>query len=244
MDNPLDLVTREDFDTYRDIRVGQANGERMENPYWTAMVQCGWQAYDALKHFGLKSDFAYLSGGAPRPVWCFHRLGMSCTLLQDYRMLFIGGEHEDGYDPDFAIYNDVIVRHWDGRIRIYGYPIQDFPPTDFHSATLVGEDIYIIGARRLSEDRVYGTTPVYRLNLEDMVIQGITISGEEPGWIQDHDALYWKEEHSIVIWGGEISTGDNESHINQLMWSFSLATNTWRRIESLTLREASDRWWN
>ena len=60
-------------------------------------------------------------------------------------MVFIAGEHKDHYDPDFYIYNDVVVQHPDGRIDIFGYPREIFPPTDFHSATLVGDRIVLIG---------------------------------------------------------------------------------------------------
>ncbi|MEZ4617437.1 MAG: hypothetical protein R2867_18265 [Caldilineaceae bacterium] len=39
----------------------------------------------------------------------------------------------------------MIVIHADLSIDIYGYPLAIFQPTDFHSATLVGNHIYIIG---------------------------------------------------------------------------------------------------
>ena len=35
----------------------------------------------------------------------FFRLGGTRTELSDGRVIWIGGEHEDGYDPDFCIYN-------------------------------------------------------------------------------------------------------------------------------------------
>ena len=44
------------------------------------------------------------------PVWCFSRFGTSLTELPDGRFVQIGGEHEDFYDPDFCIYNDVTVQ--------------------------------------------------------------------------------------------------------------------------------------
>ena len=43
------------------------------------------------------------------PVWCFNRFGGTVTKLPDGCFVHIGGEHEDFYDPDFCIYNDVIV---------------------------------------------------------------------------------------------------------------------------------------
>ena len=41
------------------------------------------------------------------PFWSFDRYGMSVTHLEDGRIILIGGEHEDYYDPYFFIYNDV-----------------------------------------------------------------------------------------------------------------------------------------
>ena len=74
-------------------------------------------------------------------MWCFDRFGTSKTALEDGRTVHIGGEHEDFYDPDFHIYNDVIVVSSSGQVAIYGYPLEAFPPIDFHSATLVGKTI-------------------------------------------------------------------------------------------------------
>jgi hypothetical protein len=45
-----------------------------------------------------------------------------------------GGEHEDFYDPDFCIYNDVFVHERDGSVAIYGYPESVFPPTDYDAS--------------------------------------------------------------------------------------------------------------
>ena len=80
------------------------------------------------------------------PVWCFTREGDRHTLLPDGRTAYIGGEHEDSYDPMSCIYNDVIVtspssystdgpEEYADTITIYGYPESVFPPTDFPTAT-------------------------------------------------------------------------------------------------------------
>ena len=58
-----------------------------------------------------------------------------------------------------------------------------FPPTDFHAAVLVNEFIYIIGNLGYSAERAYGTTPVYRLDINSFEIQYIETNGECPGWI-------------------------------------------------------------
>ena len=71
------------------------------------------------------------------PVWSFDRFGQSMNILPDGRV-FIAGEHEDDYDWDFRIYNDVVVAAPNGDIEhIFGYPPEIFPPTDFHAAVFV-----------------------------------------------------------------------------------------------------------
>ena len=93
------------------------------------------------------------------PVWCAQRFGQSITFLEDGRVVQVGGEHEDSYDPDFCIYNDVFV-HEGEAIRIHGYPEDVFPPTDFHTATLLGREIVLIGSLGYVGTRKLGVTPV------------------------------------------------------------------------------------
>src|SRR5579864_1183506 len=66
------------------------------------------------------------------PIWTFDRMGRTCNELPDGRVVCIGGEHEDSYDPDFCIYNDVVVFSPTDQIEIFGYLKEVFPPTDFH----------------------------------------------------------------------------------------------------------------
>ncbi len=85
------------------------------------------------------------------PIWTFDRMGRTCDELVDGRMVCIGGEHEDFYDPDFRIYNDVVVFNADATIDIYGYPKEIFPPTDFQTATVTGTIITY-------KNRIFGET--------------------------------------------------------------------------------------
>mmetsp|Transcript_31216 Transcript_31216/g.28392 ORF Transcript_31216/g.28392 Transcript_31216/m.28392 type:complete len:84 (+) Transcript_31216:264-515(+) len=78
--------------------------------------------------------------------------------LEDGKKLYISGEHEDSYDPDFLIYNDVIIQDKEGNITIYGYPKDVFPPTDFHTATRIGDDVYIIGNMGYMQERKFNET--------------------------------------------------------------------------------------
>ena len=136
----------------------------------------------------------------------------------------------DFYDPDFCIYNDVVVHHGDGIFEIYGYPESVFPPIDFHSATLVGNYIYIIGCLGYSENRTPGETPVYRLDCTTYEIQKIETSGNKPGWIHKHKAQY-RDDSGIHITGGEIDLGKDGFLSNSYTYVLDLSDMKWRRLE-------------
>ncbi len=57
---------------------------------------------------------------AEGPVWTFDRMGQTRTELPDGRLVCVAGEHEDYYDPDFHIYNDVVVFAPGGGVEVYG----------------------------------------------------------------------------------------------------------------------------
>ncbi len=212
----------EQFSAARSRRFGTANPERMDVSFWQAMVRCGWSGYRANKHFGGITDHRR------DPVWCHDRFGMSLTRLPDGRFIQIAGEHEDHYDPDFCIYNDVIVHDGKGGFEIYGYPEEVFPPTDFHSATLVGDWIYIIGNLGYVAQR--GTeTPVYRLHVGTWIIERITTDGDSPGWIHSHRAVL--ENGSIRVSGGKRYTvaSDGQQSLDDFhdTWSFDIRSASW-----------------
>jgi hypothetical protein len=235
-------------------RFGAHNPEPMDMPFWTFMVQRRWSAYQARMQFdrayrehmeAFAARRAREEAGEvlePEPavcldygpaVWCFERFGMALVRLPAGHALFIAGEHEDFYDPDFCIYNDVIVIERDLRVTIVGYPRDVFPPTDFHTATLVGErEVYLIGNLGYPEDRRPGETPVYRLDTETMAITPVTTSGTMPGWISRHRATYDPEGHAIVVRGGQIWTGRRGAaglRENQFTYRLDLETLTWSR---------------
>ena len=127
----------------------------------------------------------------------------------------VAGEHEDGYDPDFCIYNDVFVHAPGENVIIYGYPESIFPPTDFQSATLIGGSIYLIGSLGYPGTRRYGETPVYRLDTTTFQIEEVETSGHKPGWIYKHRAILLTP-NEIKVFGGEILSWahDKEVHSN------------------------------
>jgi hypothetical protein len=137
----------------------------------------------------------------------------------------IGGEHEDYYDPDFCIYNDVVVHNGQGRFRIFGYPRDVFPPTDFHSATFLDGAIYVIGNLGYPDDRRPGETPVFRLNCSTWSMEAVPSNGHVPGWIHGHRAQA-QGDGTILIWGGKIWNGEDLAG-NQQAFRFDPRTGHW-----------------
>jgi hypothetical protein len=222
---PPPKMSAEEFLSWRSPRAVGLNPTRLDNPLWQWLVRTRWDAYNANNLYSGPSPF---DAG---PMWTFQRFGKSETRLCDGRVVHIGGEHEDHYDPDFFIYNDVTVIDPAGNIAIYGYPVQDFPPTDFHTATLVGEEVFIIGSLGYPERRVVGATPVYKLLLASMRIQPIATYGEPPGWIYRHTAALADDGRSIIVSGGERWLGNDWATSENIdSWAFDTQSGEWRRL--------------
>ena len=224
---PIDpAVTRKLFLEWRSPRFGSANPKRMNNPVWEWLVKSGISAYGATQR--LKGPSAMDAG----PGWCFVRFGQSSTPLPDGRVVLIAGEHEDSYDPDFYIYNDVVVRHPDGRIDIFGYPRTVFPPTDSHSATLVSNRIVMIGNLVYPEERHPGKSPVRILDLETFAITEMQTSGTPPGWIHGHKVTLSEDGSSILLSGGKLERGGKEGTLVENIddWRLHLSDWRWERL--------------
>jgi ankyrin repeat protein len=220
----LTAVVEEEFRRARTRVFGTANPDHMREPFWEGMIRAGVSGFAAAESF----DPGSVSG--PWPVWCAMRFGQSITLLRDGRVVQIGGEHEDYYDPDFCIYNDVFV-HSDGSIAIFGYPEEVFPPTDFHTATLVDDAIYVIGSLGYEGTRRYGHRPVHRLDVNTFRMERLDTSGEAPGWIYEHRAVR-AGASAIRVSGGKIVTrnGAEEAHTeNAAAFVLDIVSLLWRR---------------
>jgi hypothetical protein len=102
------MVDEKGFIAERSPRFGTDNPTRMDCAFWIDMVGSNATAYAARETHGV-GEWAH--DGA---IWCFERFGATRTLLPGGRVICIAGEHEDSYDPDFHIYNDVIVIRPDG----------------------------------------------------------------------------------------------------------------------------------
>ena len=213
----------EEYSAAKHRLFGRDNPERMNFPFWKSMVVRGSSAYSARKHFGAeKSD--------GEPVWCYSRFGKSLNELPDGRVIEIGGEHEDFYDPDFCIYNDVVVHRGDGTFDIFGYPKDVFPPTDFHTATLVGRNIYVIGRLGYAGERQYGTTPVFCLDTGTLCFETIHTTGDMPGWIFSHKAVLVGDV--ILVSSGKICRSDDGVEVteeNSQVFALDLKSMRWTR---------------
>ena len=126
----------------------------------------------------------------------------------------------------------MVVRHPDGALDIFGYSEDAFPPTDFHSATLVGETIVVIGSLSYFARRRPGVTPVYQVDTSGFVITETRTSGAAPGWIHRHSAELSDDARSIVIRGGQIDIGlpDHRLVENIDDWRLWLKEARWERL--------------
>lgn len=221
-------ASAKDYEANRSPRFGSANPEPMDNPFWSDMVRLGGSAYSARDHFNDTDSL----GSA---VWSYDRFGSSVTPLPDGRFIQIAGEHEDFYDPDFYIYNDVVIHDGKGGFAIHGYPREVFPPTDFHTATFVEGSIYLIGCLGYTDQRKIGTTPVLRLTVDSWKIESVTATGESPSWLHEHRATYDAQRNVIRVEGGSILIPgkDDEPEIvpNNAQYELDLGTLTWRKLK-------------
>lgn len=212
-------ITPEMFNLQAMPKVGQTNPERVDIPFWREQIRTGRSGYAG--EVDCVGERKYHTTGTP--VWSFNRFGRTGTLLPDGRWVLIAGEHEDHYDPDFCIYADVTIIHPDASVDHFIYPEAVFPPTDFHTATLLGDHILLIGSLGYQGKRHEGRTQVLRLNLDDFSISKVETSGQNPGWISRHTATM-KNGH-IIVTGGKVEPGyvDNTNvfalNLSKMAWS-------------------------
>ncbi len=215
---PAEVVAQ--FNDWRSPRRGRSNPENQTNDVWSWLIQTLAWPHAAHRAAG--------TGKKQSPGWCFSRFGRSETQLPDGTTIYIGGEHEDHYDPDFYIYNDVVVLRTASSVVIYGYPTSVFPPTDFHSATLIGDEIFLIGGLRYPRDRLRDTTLVYRLQLSDFSIHQVPTQGDAPSWLYKHKAKLASNRSCIVCTGGQVTHHPTGKTVENLTtWEFDLEGSWW-----------------
>ncbi|MEO0989609.1 MAG: hypothetical protein AAFX00_01520, partial [Pseudomonadota bacterium] len=89
------------------VRRGSRNPEPYLPDFWAEQLKTGRSGFSGYQSLTGRKD------PAEQPVWSFDRFGTSYTRLPDSRWVAIAGEHEDHYDPDFCIYDDVTI--FDGK---------------------------------------------------------------------------------------------------------------------------------
>ncbi len=181
---------------------GSQNPTLMDIPFWKHMIYTHSNAWWVREENGYKMRWGNAAFDAERgavnvpccPIWCFDRFGQTRIELPDGRVIFIAGEHEDWYDPNFCIYNDVIVLDTKvpfgpDAIKVYGYPTDVFPPTDHHAATYYCEPgtgkeyILVVGGQgygREGDDPHKDETTVYRLDLSNLMMEKLETTGKKP----------------------------------------------------------------
>ncbi|WP_306046374.1 hypothetical protein [Nioella sp. MMSF_3534] len=208
-------------DRYFTAQRGTRNPQPCDNPFFLNQIRTFHTAYWGAKSAG--RDPADRRG--IHPIFSFDRFGRTVTRLPDGRFVLIAGEHEDSYDSDFCIYNDVCVLDGDGNVDYFLYPVEDFPPTDFHSATLLDDHILIIGCLGYRTQRQDGVAPVLRLDLETWRVTPVDTTGDNPGWIHRHRAEL--VDGQIIVSGGCTEPG---FRANPDRFALTLKTMRWHRI--------------
>lgn len=213
-------------------RYGNGNPEFMGNLFWEYMIRQRRIAWWARSTFAIPGNtFGPGDREHPEgPVWCFTRYGRTVSVLQ-FDTVYVAGEHEDYYDPDFCIYNDVVVESGNGEIAIYGYPKDVFPPTDYHTATVVGSHIWLIGSLGYKHMREEGVTQVMRLDTCGFSIERVETFGDNPGWISRHAADFDVLGNEIRVRGGQV-WNDGQLKDNARMFALSLKTLEWRELRA------------
>lgn len=214
---PDPMPSRADLADHGSARAGVSNPERVAPSFWMSQIRSGDSGYHGAE------AILGMGRGRPSPVWSFDRFGRSVTRLPDGRIVCIAGEHEDSYDADFCIYADVTVLDGKGGVEHYIYPAKDFPPTDFHTATLVDETIWLIGSTGYQGARG-DKAQVLALSIKDWSIRRVQTQGDDPGWISRHKAVL--EAGRIVVWEGSFPPDFRKK---PGCWSLDMADLTWRR---------------
>jgi hypothetical protein len=196
----------------------------MTNPVWQWFIEqrlTGWSA---------NVTFGGPSSKEAGPCWSFDRYGRTETKLPDGRLIRIGGEYEDWYDPDFYIYNDVIVSDDTGRVEIFGYSEETFPPTDFHTATLIDDRIFVIGNLSYPNQRRQ-KAQVLALDTTSYNFERLETTGESPPWLYKHSAELVENGDAILVRGGFIDDPRWPSIVENIDdWRFDIRTRRWERL--------------
>src|SRR5690606_34614534 len=133
-----------------------------------------------------------------------------------------------------CIFNDVIVIDNCDNIEIYGYPRDEFPPTDFHTATLIGDRIILIGNLGYYDERTPGYTPVFSFDTQTYRMERLETAGENPGWIYEHSSALDPSGQRIIVRDGNVIRAQDadgaQSEQNVVSFELDLRNLNWRAL--------------
>jgi hypothetical protein len=118
----------------------------------------------------------------------------------------------------------------DGTIDVLQYPLSDFPPTDYHTAALVGQKVYLIGSIGYLGHR--GTkAQVSVLDLVTLSIHTVETTGDDPGWIAKHEIVNdLTTDHEITIRVRVPTNTQLEDGCVPGRWSFHISQSRWSAL--------------
>ncbi len=159
-----------------------------------------------------------------KPALNFCRAGETCTRLPDGRFIVTGG-HIKG-----QALNDVCIT--DGNKQSWlGYPSHVLPPIYEHTATVLGNELWLIGSAHIDKTCLY-QTPLYRINLNTYQIHKVA-SRNSMRQIYGHQTLL--KSGQFVIMGGHIITSDTLGDVliydNLDDWTFNPKTLLFTKVK-------------
>lgn len=98
-----------------------------------------------------------------------------------------------GYTPPEAL-----AEKQEERFTLYGYPCEAFPPAAYHTATVIGEFIYIAGGRAA------GSLSIHRLNTTTLAFEEVAFAGTKPVGLLHH-ATTVLADGNLDIRGGSVA---------------------------------------
>lgn len=159
-----------------------------------------------------------------RELWTLSRESQSITILPNKSAVLIAG-YRESIEMGWIYYNDVAILTTDGDFTLYGYPEVDFPLIHGHSATRIGNSIYIVGTPQARDT----SCEVYRLSLDDFHIEHCKTTGSNPGPVYGHRAKLTKEG-KIHIFGENWAKGTKDFKLKHT-YQLCITTLRWSIVQ-------------
>ncbi|MFC4996057.1 hypothetical protein [Rubritalea tangerina] len=201
---------------------GVQAAQDMTNPFWSTVCRRSLMPIKPMPPS--MSEFFRLQA-----MLSYERFGMSETKLEDGRTILIAGEHEDYYDPDFFIYNDVIVKDANERFKSSAIPKTSFQPLTF-TVPLSSATVSTSLAPWLHRQAQEKDTPVYYLDLKDYTIHQVNSGQALAGSSSMKRSTNSRPTPSPSIVGKRwIDSGDIIDNFSK--WQLKLDTKQWTLVE-------------